>query len=120
MSGVVWQSSLSASQSTASQKAVAHISMRLQYFLGEASIKASQPISQVSRRQLLTSVQLRHDKVTSCHFVGEIGIGFLAKDGKLLRRPVYNNEASLFANSLAVVARAVFNAPPCVPSRACG
>ena len=82
MSGVVWQSSLSASQSTASQKAVAHISMRLQYFLGEASIKASQPISQVSRRQLLTSVQLRHDKVTSCHFVGEIGIGFLAKDGK--------------------------------------
>ena len=35
-----------------------------------------------------------------------------AEDGKLLRCLVYNNEAGLLSDSLAVVAGVVFNAPP--------
>ena len=36
------------------------------------------PVPTVER----TSVQLKHDKVTSCRFAEEIGIGFLAKDAR--------------------------------------
>ena len=41
-----------------------------------------------------------------------------AMDGKLLRCPVRNGKTGLLANSLAVVAGVVFNAPPRVRSHA--